>query len=58
MKNFIICFYEDAKIEEKYYQNGDMLRVNEKEMFKWIEIAHIQRIRITICEYTIVCDLS
>lgn len=55
---YIVCFYESVQTEERLYQSGEAIRVNQEEMFKWVEKAHIDKIKISIYTCTMVCDLS
>ena len=55
---YIVCFYEDLQIDDQPYKKGDIIRVNQTEMFKWVEKVHLSKIKISIYTCTMVCDLS
>ena len=68
MKQFIVCFYQDG--ETTFYKgdgtNGEtiqfkkdtLIRVSEQEMFRWLQLAHHNRVKLSIYQATMVCDLS
>lgn len=68
MREFIICFYQDGEatffkgdgsnVETIQFKKDTLKRVSEQEMFKWLELAHADKIKISIYEAKIVCDLS
>lgn len=55
---YIVCFHESVQTEEKLYQIGEVIRVNQEDMFKWVEKSHSDKIKICIYTCTMVCDLS
>ena len=67
-KEFAVCFYQNGEVElfkgnggnrEKViFKNGELKKVNQKEMFKWIEVAHNENVKLSIYEITMVCDIS
>lgn len=62
MREFLVCFYQhcertfDGEVRE--FKPGEIIRVSEREMFSWLEHAHHDRIKITIYEAKVICDLS
>lgn len=69
MRNeFIVCFYQDGETEifkgdasagEKVtFKSGELKRVNQEEMFLWLELAHNDNVKISIYSAKMVCDLS
>ena len=40
------------------FKKDTLKRVSEQEMFKWLELAHTDKIKISIYEAKMVCDLS
>lgn len=55
---YMVYFYEDVETEQKLYQRGDVIKVNQEEMFKWIQKAYFEKIKISIYTCKMVCDLS
>jgi len=58
MKEYIVCFYQDVNNDGELIRKGELRRVNEEEMFKWLERAHQQGCKISIYSAVMVCDLS
>lgn len=60
MEEFIICFCQDYLKEGNTipYLKGSLLRTDKKEMFKWIELAHTNNIKISIYSAIMICDIS
>jgi len=67
-KEFFVLFYDSGKAdfypddttdtETIEFEKGQMLRVTEPEMFRWLEKAHHEKIKLSIYQATCVCDLS
>jgi len=65
---FAVCFYQNGEAEffkgdgangEKVvFKNGELKKVNQEEMFKWLELAHNENVKLSIYEITMVCDIS
>lgn len=58
MKEYFICFYEDVNDDGELIHKGELRRVSEEEMFKWVERARTEHCKISIYSATMVCDLS
>ncbi len=68
MREFIVCFYQDGEAvfhkadgsnrETVQFKRDVLIRVSEQEMFKWLEIAHHDKVKLSIYEAKMVCDLS
>ena len=68
MREFIVCFYQDGEAtfykgdesneETIQFKKDTLIRVSEQEMFKWLEIAHHDKVKLSIYEANMVCDLS
>lgn len=64
MEEYIICFYKDFilltnEVHEDSFKEGQLIKVNEDEMFKWLELSHSNRgVAIVIYKARVVCDLS
>ena len=62
MREFIVCCYQGGDItindETIRFAKGDLIRTNESDMFKWLEEAHHNNIKISIYEAKVICDLS
>jgi hypothetical protein len=68
MREFIVCFYQDGEAtffkgdgsngETIQFKKDTLKRVSEQEMFRWLELAHQDKIKISIYEAKMVCDLS
>lgn len=64
MKNYIICFYQNGQAsvdkngKETEFVNGGLIKVTEEEMFRWIERAKFDTIKLVIYDAEIICDLS
>lgn len=68
MNEFIICFYETGSVtlykgdgsegKEFTFTKDTLIKVSEKEMFKWLELAHTETIRLSIYKAKMVCDIS
>ena len=64
MKEYFIYFYSNGKKEIKgkgliKYEDGDILKVNEKEMWEWLNYAHSSEgIEISIYQAIMIADLS
>ena len=67
-REFAVCFYQNGEAEflkgdgsfgEKItFKNGELKKVNQEEMFKWLELAHNEKVKLSIYEITMVCDIS
>lgn len=65
---YAICFYEEGKVEffkgdgssgtKVEYSPGSLLKVNEEEMFRWLEKAHNEKVLLSIYRINLMCDLS
>ena len=62
MREFIVCCYDQGEItigdETIKFAKGDLIKTNENDMFKWLEEAHHDHIKVAIYEAKMVCDLS
>jgi len=68
MKEFVICFYEDttrtyydgngSEGHDIAFKKGELIKVTEKQMFEWLEIAFDIGIKFEIYEIKIVCNLK
>ena len=59
MKQYFICFVESHQTTERLYQDGEVIKVDEIEIFKWIQKSHDNHdLKIYIYSCKILCDLS
>ncbi len=64
-KEFAVCFYQNGETEffkgdggngeNVTFKNGELKKVNQEEMFKWLELAHNDKVKLSIYEITMVC---
>lgn len=59
MKRYFIIFREAIEDREsKHYDIGDIISVDEDNMFKWIEYASENNMKITVSKGTDVCVIN
>ena len=58
MEEYFIYFHKDYTVEEHAYRKGDLLKVDQENMFYWVEQAHFEDVLISIYKAKMVCDLS
>jgi len=68
MKKFVICFSKDcemklnetSKLDEDTvsHRAGDLIEVTEDEMFRYLETAHHEGVKLAIYSAKMICDLS
>ena len=59
MEEYFIYFHDSYQTEERLYQAKEAIKVNEMEMFEWVEQSHENNdLKFCIYKCEIVCDLS